>query len=201
MPSCSLTQSNTCNNDVKDTSSLCIVSLILFILFQVMEEDMCKFHPQEQFGVLCNNGDYVVFQCRLLKPDTNVSISTIRFWREFVFRWAHWHWPIWDTRNVQVCELTMSLNAFWSYLLNLYPSLLCQEIRKDLVCFTGIIKALDSFCTYFMIWEDSVFSWYIFSQMILLGKVVSPYFSVLFCSLSGSFSLTSWGWSGSTLML
>ncbi|KAK4297274.1 hypothetical protein Pmani_030296 [Petrolisthes manimaculis] len=40
----------------------------------VMEEDMCKFHPQEQFGVVCNNGDFVVFQCRLLKPDTNAFL-------------------------------------------------------------------------------------------------------------------------------
>lgn len=37
----------------------------------VMKEDQCKFFQQEQFGVVCNNGDYVVFQCRMLKADTN----------------------------------------------------------------------------------------------------------------------------------
>ncbi|KAK8741753.1 hypothetical protein OTU49_002377 [Cherax quadricarinatus] len=37
----------------------------------VMKEGLCKFHQQDQFGVVCNNGDYVVIQCRMLKPDSN----------------------------------------------------------------------------------------------------------------------------------
>ncbi|XP_071519746.1 glycerophosphocholine phosphodiesterase GPCPD1-like isoform X1 [Panulirus ornatus] len=40
----------------------------------VMKEDQCKFFQQEQFGVVCNNGDYVVFQCRMLKADTNAFL-------------------------------------------------------------------------------------------------------------------------------
>lgn len=40
-----------------------------------MKEELCKFRTQEQFGVVCNNGDYVVFQCRMLKPETNVNIN------------------------------------------------------------------------------------------------------------------------------
>lgn len=42
---------------------------------QVMKEGQCKFYHQEQFGVVCNNGDYVVFQCRMLKAETNVSFN------------------------------------------------------------------------------------------------------------------------------
>ncbi|XP_050702343.1 glycerophosphocholine phosphodiesterase GPCPD1-like, partial [Eriocheir sinensis] len=40
----------------------------------VMKEELCKFRTQEQFGVVCNNGDYVVFQCRMLKPETNMFL-------------------------------------------------------------------------------------------------------------------------------
>ncbi|KAK8741750.1 hypothetical protein OTU49_002377 [Cherax quadricarinatus] len=40
----------------------------------VMKEGLCKFHQQDQFGVVCNNGDYVVIQCRMLKPDSNVFL-------------------------------------------------------------------------------------------------------------------------------
>ncbi|XP_063853803.1 glycerophosphocholine phosphodiesterase GPCPD1-like isoform X3 [Scylla paramamosain] len=40
----------------------------------VMKEDACEFKTQEQFGVVCNNGDYVVFQCRMLMPESNMFL-------------------------------------------------------------------------------------------------------------------------------
>ncbi|KAK7019207.1 Glycerophosphocholine phosphodiesterase gpcpd1 [Halocaridina rubra] len=40
----------------------------------VMTEDQCKFRQQDQFGVVCNNGDYIVFQCRMLAPETNAFL-------------------------------------------------------------------------------------------------------------------------------
>ncbi|KAG7170910.1 Glycerophosphocholine phosphodiesterase GPCPD1-like 1 [Homarus americanus] len=40
----------------------------------VMKEGLCKFLPQEQFGVVCNNGDYTIFQCQMLKPQTIVFL-------------------------------------------------------------------------------------------------------------------------------
>lgn len=91
MPSFSVLQSNPCNNDVRDNSLLCILSLIMFILLQVMDEDVCKFQPQEQFGVVCNNGDYVVFQCRLLKPDTNVSYQYYQVLKGICVSLGHRH--------------------------------------------------------------------------------------------------------------
>ncbi|XP_069179920.1 glycerophosphocholine phosphodiesterase GPCPD1 isoform X2 [Procambarus clarkii] len=40
----------------------------------VMKEELCRFHQQDQFGVVCNNGDHVVFQCHMLKPESNVFL-------------------------------------------------------------------------------------------------------------------------------
>lgn len=40
----------------------------------VMKEAACQFRAQEQFGVVCNNGDYVVFQCRMLMPESNMFL-------------------------------------------------------------------------------------------------------------------------------
>ncbi|XP_066944816.1 glycerophosphocholine phosphodiesterase GPCPD1 isoform X1 [Macrobrachium rosenbergii] len=40
----------------------------------VMKEDFCQFKPQDQFGVVCNTGDYVVFQCRMLSIETNAFL-------------------------------------------------------------------------------------------------------------------------------
>lgn len=40
----------------------------------VMKENQCKFKQQDQFGVVCSNGEYIVFHCRMLKPETNALL-------------------------------------------------------------------------------------------------------------------------------
>ncbi|XP_069990448.1 glycerophosphocholine phosphodiesterase GPCPD1 isoform X1 [Penaeus vannamei] len=40
----------------------------------VMNEEECLFHPQPQFGVVCNTGEYIVFQCRMLNIETNAFL-------------------------------------------------------------------------------------------------------------------------------